>query len=173
MRHFVVVGILVILTGFLTYFGLTALGLMPVEGSAQSLIVDQMWNWDLIAMSFLFAVIVVPLFYSLIVFRRRKGDTTDSEHREESSTLEVTWTIIPLMLVTLYAYLGAYTLGETRTPDPDALVVTVTAHQWDWSFTYPEGFQLHRIAPAAQPAGLAEYVVAGRHPLLLGPRVSN
>ena len=25
-------------------------------------------------------------------------------------------------------------------PDPNALVVQVTAHQWDWSFQYPEGF---------------------------------
>ena len=99
MRHFVIVGILVILMSFLTYFGLTAIGLMPVQASAQSLIVDQMWNWDLMAMSFLFAIIVVPLVYSLIVFRRRKGDTGDAEHEEGNTTLEITWTIIPLLLL--------------------------------------------------------------------------
>src|SRR5512143_1158635 len=140
MRHYVIAGILVILGSFATYFGLMALKLMPVEASAQSLIVDQMWDWDLMAISFLFAIIVVPLAYSLIVFRRRKGDTTDGVHEEGNSTLEITWTIIPLILVTVYAYLGAYTLGETRTPDPNALVINVTAHQWDWSFDYPEGF---------------------------------
>jgi len=73
MRHFVIVGILVILLSFLAYFGLTASRLMPIEASAQSLIVDQMWNWDAMAMSFLLALILVPLFYSLIVFRRKKG----------------------------------------------------------------------------------------------------
>ena len=81
MRHFVIAGILVILVSFLTYFGLTAIGLMPVEASAQSLIVDQLWNWDLMALSFLFAIIMVPLVYSLIVFRRRKGDTSDGKAR--------------------------------------------------------------------------------------------
>ena len=145
MRHYVIAGILVILGSFATYFGLMALKLMPVEASAQSLIVDQMWDWDLMAISFLFAIIVVPLAYSLIVFRRRKGDTTDGVHEEGNSTLEITWTIIPLILVTVYAYLGAYTLGETRTPDPDALVINVTAHQWDWSFDYPEGFTTNEL----------------------------
>src|SRR5512135_2540427 len=140
MRHYVIVGILVILTSFLTYFGLTAMGLMPLDASVQAGYVDQLWNWDLAAVSFLFAIIMVPLLYSLIVFRRRKGDTSDGKHEEGNSTLEVTWTIIPLILVTVYAYLGAYTLGETRLPDPNALVVKVTAHQWDWSFQYPGGF---------------------------------
>ncbi len=145
MRHYVIVGILVIITSFLTYFGLMAIGLMPVQASAQALIVDQMLDWDLMAISFLFAIIVVPLAYSLIVFRRRKGDTGDGKHEEGNSTLEITWTVIPLILVTVYAYLGAYTLGETRTPDPNALVVQVTAHQWDWAFTYPEGFTTNEL----------------------------
>jgi cytochrome c oxidase subunit 2 len=145
MRHFIIAGILVILTTFATYFGLTALGLMPVQASAQAVFVDQLWNWDLAAVSFLFAIIIVPLAYSLLVFRRRKGDTSDGKHEEGNVTLEVTWTIIPLLLVTVYSYLGAYVLGETRTPDPNALIISVTAHQWDWSFTYPEGFSSNEL----------------------------
>jgi cytochrome c oxidase subunit 2 len=140
MRHFVIVGVLVILMAALTYFGLTSLGLMPVEASAQSIPVDWMWNLDVQAMSFLFALIFVPLVYSLIVFRRRKGETGDGEHMEGNTTLEVTWTVIPLLAVTIFAYLGAYTLGETRVADPNALVINVKAVQWAWSFDYPDGF---------------------------------
>jgi cytochrome c oxidase subunit II len=145
MRHFVIVGILVILLSFLAYFGLTASRLMPVEASAQSLIVVQMWNWDAMAMSFLLALILVPLFYSLIIFRRKKGDTSDAEHMEGNTTLEIGWTVIPLLAVTLFAYLGAYTLGEIRIPDPNAMIIGVTAHQWDWSFDYPEGFTSNEL----------------------------
>ncbi len=145
MRHYVIAGILVVVASFLTYSVLTASRLMPLEASAQSLIVDKMWNWDMMAIAFLFSIIVVPLAYSLIVFRHRKGDTTDAKHEEGNSTLEITWTIIPLLLVTFYAYLGAYTLGQTRVPDPNALVINVTAHQWDWSFDYPEGFTSNEL----------------------------
>jgi cytochrome c oxidase subunit II len=145
MRHYVIAGILVILTSILTYFGLVASRLMPVQASAQALIVDQMWDWDMIAISFLFAIIVVPMAYSLIVFRRRKGDTGDGKYEEGNTKLEITWTAIPLVLVTIYAYLGAYTLGETRVPAPEAMVINVTGHQWDWSFDYPEGFTSNEL----------------------------
>jgi cytochrome c oxidase subunit 2 len=118
---------------------------MPMEASAQSLPVDWMWNMDMAAISFLFAVIMVPLVYSLMVFRRRKGDASDGAHVEGSTKLELTWTVIPLLLVTVYAYLGAYTLGETRTVEPNAMEINVTAHQWDWSFEYPEGFTSNEL----------------------------
>ncbi len=146
MRHIVIAGILVILTSILTYMVLTVGGgLMPAEASVQSVYVDQLWNWDLATLSFLFALIMVPLVYSLIVFRRRKGETGDGKYDEGNHTLEVTWTVIPLVLVTVYAYLGAYILGKTRIPDPNPLVVKVTAHQWDWAFQYPEGFTTNEL----------------------------
>ena len=145
MRHFVIVGVLIAILTPLIYLGIRATNLMPIEASLQAIPVDWMWNMDMGPIAFLFALIMVPLVYSLIVFRRRKGDTTDAEHTEGNTTLEITWTIIPLMIVIVYAYLGAYTLGETRVVDPNALVINVTAHQWDWSFSYPEGFTSNEL----------------------------
>jgi len=138
MRHFVVVGILVILMSVLTFVGLNNAGLMPVEASAQAIPIDRMWDQQVIAMSFLFALIVVPMFYSLVVFRRRKGDTTDAEHIEGNTKLEVTWTILPLFAVLAFAYLGGTSLAQTLRVDPDAMVVKVTGRQWSWSFEYPD-----------------------------------
>ncbi len=138
MRHFVVVGILVIVAAVLTYVGLDAVGLMPVEASAQAGPIDRLWNLEVMTISFLFALIVVPLTYSLIVFRRKKGDTTDAEHVEGNTNLEITWTILPLFLVMIFAYLGAGNLSEIRRVDPDAMVVKVTAIQWSWKFEYPD-----------------------------------
>jgi cytochrome c oxidase subunit 2 len=136
-RHFVIVGILVIVMSVLIYFGLDNAGLMPVEASAQARDIDWMWNLEVIAMSFLFALIVVPLLYSLFVFRRKKGDTTDAAHMEGNTRLEITWTIIPLFVVLAYAYIGAINLAETRRVDPEAMVVRVTGLQWSWTFEYP------------------------------------
>ena len=58
----------------LIYFGLDASHVMPIEASAQAVPVDWMWNMDMGAISFLFALVMVPLIYALIVFRRRKGE---------------------------------------------------------------------------------------------------
>jgi len=85
-------------------------------------------------------LIVVPLVYSVVVFRRKRGDTTDAEHIEGSNTLEVTWTVIPLFAVLIFAYLGSYTLAETRRVDPNAMEIKVKGIQWAWSFEYPDGF---------------------------------
>jgi len=138
MRHFVIVGILVIVLAVLTYVGLNSAGLMPVPASAQAVPIDWLWDLQVKAMSFLFSLIVVPMLYSLLVFRRKKGDTTDAAHVEGNTTLEVVWTIIPLMMVLGMAYIGAQNLGETRRADPDAMVVNVTGFQWGWSFEYPQ-----------------------------------
>lgn len=138
MRHYVVVGIFVLLVSVLTYTGLDAVGTMPVQASAQAVPIDWMWNWQVVAMTFLFSLIVVFIVYSLIVFRRKKGDTTDAEHVEGNTPLEIAWTIIPLIIVVTYAYMGAYSLGETRKVDPDAMIVKVTAQQFTWTYEYPE-----------------------------------
>lgn len=138
MRHFIIAGILVIVAAILTYLGLDAIGLMPVQASAQAVSIDWLWNWEVMTISFLFALIVVPIIYSLVVFRRKKGDTTDAEHIEGNTKLEIAWTIIPLFVVMIFAYMGAYSLAETRRVDPQAMVVNVVASQWAWSFEYPE-----------------------------------
>lgn len=136
-RHFVVVGILVLVLAILIYIGLDSAGLMPLQASTQAEDIDWMWNLELVAMSFLFSLITVPLVYSLIVFRRREGDTTDAEHMEGNTQLEIAWTIVPLFIVLAYAYLGAVNLAETRRVDPEATVVRVTGLQWAWTFEYP------------------------------------
>ena len=136
MRHFVIVGILVIVMSILTYVGLDSAGLMPIQASEQAAAIDWMWDLELIAMSFLFALIAVPMFYSFIFFRRKKGDTTDAEHVEGNTTLEIVWSIVPLFLVLLFAYLGAVNLSDTLREDPNAMVVKVTGIQWSWKFEY-------------------------------------
>jgi len=138
MRHFVIAGILVIVVAFLTFTGLNAAHLMPIEASTQAIEIDWMWNLMLIAMSFLFALIVVPVFYSLVVFRRKKGDTTDAKHIEGNTPLEITWTVVPLFVVVIFAYLGGGNLARTIRNYPDAMVVKVVGSQWNWKFEYPD-----------------------------------
>lgn len=145
MRHFVIVGVLIAVATPLIYLGIAANNVMPIQASAQALPVDWMWDMDAGAIAFLFCLIMVPLLYSLVVFRRRRGDVGDAEHTEGNTKLEVTWTAIPLVIVSVFAYLGAYTLGETRTVAPDAMEIRVTALQWDWRFEYPEGFASNEL----------------------------
>ena len=142
MAHFVIVGILVIVMTVLTYFGLDAIDLAqqmhPVAASAQAVPIDQLWHWEVIVISFLLSLIVVPIIYSLVVFRQKKGELKDGEHMEGNTTLEIGWTVVPLIIVVIFAYLGAYSLGEVRRVDPNAIVINVKARQFAWTFEYPQ-----------------------------------
>lgn len=137
MRHFIVVGILIILVTVLLVIGLDKAQLMPIEASAQAIPIDWMWNIQVVAMAFLFALITVPMVYSVFVFRRRAGDTSDGLHIEGITSLEIAWSSIPLVVVVVFSVLGARNLSDTLRRDPSAMVVRVTGIQWSWKFEYP------------------------------------
>ncbi|MBI5713583.1 MAG: cytochrome c oxidase subunit II [Chloroflexi bacterium] len=138
MKHFVIVGVIVIIVTVLVSMGLDAVGVMPPQASAQAVPIDNLFNMHLKVISFLFALIVTFLVYSVIVFRRKKGETGDGDHFEGHTGLEITWTIFPLITVLYFSYLGAQALAETRRVDPQAIEINVTGVQWSWRFDYPD-----------------------------------
>jgi len=137
-KHFVIAGLLVIVLTFLVNTLLGALGLLPQAASAQAGSIDRLFRIEFFLISFLFSLIVVMITYSMVVFRRRKGQSEDGAYFTGSSKLEVVWTIIPLGIVLFLSYIGSQSLAEVRTPVKDALQVNVTAGQWFWAFEYPE-----------------------------------
>ena len=137
-KHFVIVAFFVALLSLAVYMGLSTAKLLPVAASAQARPIDQLFHLELIAVAFLFSLIVVPLVYSLIVFRKKPGDQTEGDHFEGNTRLEIFWTVIPLIVVIILAYLGAENLATIRRVDPDAMEARVTGFQWAWRFDYPD-----------------------------------
>ena len=144
-RHFVIIAVLVAVVAVLTYVGLNALGLMPVEASAQSIPIDWLFDLEVKMIAFFFALIMVPLVYSLVVFRRRDGDDGDGQHFEGNTGLEITWTAIPLIIVIALGIIGADNLRQVRMVDPQAAEINVIASQWNWRFEYPQGFNSNKL----------------------------
>lgn len=140
VRHIVTITALILLSTYLTYVGLTSLGLMPAAASIQAGPIDWLFDIHVIAMSFLFSLITVILLYSLVVFRRKPGETGDGAHIEGNTGLEIFWTIVPLIVVIAFGIIGADNLRNVRAVDPNALEVRVIGFQWSWRFEYPEGF---------------------------------
>ena len=138
MKHFIIAGILVVFMTALIIFGAGQVRLLPVAASAQAQPIDQMFTLEFLVIAFLFSLIVVFLVYSIFVFRRKKGDTTDARHIEGNPRLEIVWTVIPLIIVLGFAFMCSQALAETQRVDPDALVVDVVGSQWSWRFDYPE-----------------------------------
>lgn len=138
MRHFIVAGLLVAVLIVGSYFLLTNIQLLPEQASLQAKPIDDLFQLDFIVIGILFSLIIGLMIYSMVVFRRRKGDDSDGPHIEGNSKLEVMWTLVPLIFVLFLAYYGSAALGKTMAADPKPLRLDVVGSQWSWRFEYPD-----------------------------------
>lgn len=74
-------------------------GLLPLAASNDAGDVDELFNFMMTIATGLFLLVEGVLVYSLIVFRRKKGDTTDGPPIEGNVPLEIVWTAIPTVIV--------------------------------------------------------------------------
>ena len=80
------------------------------------------------------------LTYALIRFRGRKGDMTEPAQVFGSVQIELSWTIIPILIIVVLFLTTARVLFKVQdAPKPaSALDVTVVGHQFWWEFRYPQ-----------------------------------
>lgn len=78
-------------------------GLMPVAASDDAVYVDDLFNPMMTIATGLFLLVEGALIYSLIKFRRKKGDKTDGPPIEGNVPLEIVWTAIPTVIVLILA----------------------------------------------------------------------
>ena len=64
--------------------------------------------------SIVFVVVEAILVYTLIRFRRRGGTTRQPEHVHGNTTLEITWTIVPALILVFIAIPTVRTIFRTQ-----------------------------------------------------------
>jgi len=74
-------------------------GLLPIAASSDAGDVDELFNFMMTIATGLFLLVEGVLVYSVIVFRRKKNDTTDGPPIEGNVPLEIVWTAIPTIIV--------------------------------------------------------------------------
>ncbi|MCA9936483.1 MAG: cytochrome c oxidase subunit II [Ardenticatenaceae bacterium] len=138
-KHFIIVAVLVVLTTLgLKFLVFGPMFQLPVQASEQGVSIDTMFEGHFWMISFLFALIMVLVFYSAVVFRRKPGDETDGPHVHGNTALEIIWTVVPVFAVVGFGIWGGVTLKQLLSPVPDEMTIKVTGRQWAWSFQYPE-----------------------------------
>jgi len=76
------------------------------------------------------------VYFTIKYSRKRHPKGVDIEG---NTSLEITWTIIPTVLFLIMFYFGWTNFDYMRDVPRDAMVIQVTARQWAYSFTYPNG----------------------------------
>ena len=104
-------------------------GVTPISREVHDLHMLVLWIVTIVGIA-VFGVII----YSLINHRKSKGAVAAQFH--ESTTIEVIWTVIPLVVLVLIAIPATKTLLEIEdTSNPD-VTIKVTGWQWKWQYEY-------------------------------------
>ena len=127
-------------------FVLTAIIAIPMtqihwdgtQASAQADKIDTLLNVMIVLSSFVFAIVLVMLGYSIWKYRAKPGDEGDGEPIHGNTKLEIAWTVIPTAIVLFGAVYSWIVLGDLETKASDALRINVTAQQYAWTFNYPQ-----------------------------------
>jgi cytochrome c oxidase subunit 2 len=100
--------------------------------------VDYLFKILIYAGTAVFIFVEGILVLTLIRFRRRPNQP-EPEHVHGNTALEITWTVIPLLILVVIAIPTVRTIFKTQaTARADALQVEVIGHQWWWEFRYPQ-----------------------------------
>jgi len=99
--------------------------------------VDRTTLFIFIVAAFFLVLITVVMIY--FVFRYNKTRHPVAEHIEGNLTIEIIWTVIPIILVGFMFYYGWTDWKMMKSPPKNAMVITSTARMWSWSFKYANG----------------------------------
>jgi cytochrome c oxidase subunit 2 len=113
------------------------------EASAFATRTDQLF-FDVFMLSLAFLVFITALMIYFVI-RYSKKRHPKAEQIEGHTLLEITWTVVPLLLFIGIFYFGWTGYDYSRRAPRDAMVVKVTGRQWKWSFQYPNGKQTDKL----------------------------
>jgi cytochrome c oxidase subunit 2 len=88
---------------------------------------------------FFLLLITVLMVVFVIKYNRKRNKRAVNIHG--STLLEITWTVIPTLIVLVMFWLGWVGYKDLSTPPKGSMVVDITAQMWKWSFKYANGVQ--------------------------------
>jgi cytochrome c oxidase subunit 2 len=108
--------------------------------------------WLLPLCALISLVVLALLLWAMIRFRR--GANPVPSRNSHNTTIEVIWTLVPVLILVAIAIPSIRLLRHTYSPPPADLTVKVTGHQWYWSYEYPDNgvsFDSYMLKEANDP----------------------
>ncbi len=99
-----------------------------------------------------FFIIAITAFMIWVVIRYNRKKNQPAKQFTGNNTLEVIWTVIPLIIVLVMFYYGWVGFAPMRKVPADAMKVTAIGRMWEWSFDYGNGkISDVMVVPADKP----------------------
>jgi len=124
---------------------------LPEAASTMAPEVDSLFNFVTVVSTILLVGVVAAMLWFIYRYRRQNPGERPAPV-EESKLLEISWIVIPTILVLLVFNWGFKSFITQKTIPPDAYEIRVQARQWSWSFEYPNGVTSDTMyVPANEP----------------------
>lgn len=139
---------------------------------------DVMWlhNLLLVVCTLIFIGVFGVMFYSIVKHRKSVGHKAAQFH--ESVTIEIVWTIVPLLIVITLGMFATRTVVAMKDTSGADLTIKATGSQWKWGYDYLKGegegigflsqlvLAQRQLSDAGTPAG-DDYLLQVDHPLVV------
>ena len=129
--------------------------LFPPVAAASATQFEYLWWYEVLVAVIMTALIFAGVFYFALRYRRRSEDDAPRPI-EGSRFLEITWSVIPFLVMLTFFFWGAALYFHSQNPPANAMNVYVVAKQWMWKVQYPNGVreinELH--VPVGRPVKL-------------------
>ena len=111
---------------------------LPERASREAGRIDFVFWFVIVICIVIFSLVATVMIYAVVRFRVREDDFEDGPPVHGHTGLEITWKVIPFVLVTSIAIVSAIVLSRNDAQAQDTLRVNVTAQQFTFTFTYPD-----------------------------------
>lgn len=110
----------------------------PRGATTQGKAIFELWQGSVMAALAVGAFVWALIFFVVFRYRRRRNDdTAEPSQRQYNLPLEIAYTILPLIIVSVLFYFTVETQNEvTRISARPDVRVEVTGFQWGWRFHY-------------------------------------
>jgi len=127
--------------------------MFPGATGVSGRVVDNVFLYILFICICLLGLITFLMVYFVIRYRREKHPRPADI--EGSTWLEVTWTVVPTLIVLTMFYYGLTGFDFLKKIPPGSMEVKVIARQWSWFFQYENGAQESELrVPLGKPVKL-------------------
>jgi cytochrome c oxidase subunit 2 len=110
--------------------------LNPASPQGQQIL--SLFYYVLVICALIFSVVASLVTYAAIRYRD-PGGRREPKPSRESMKLEITWTVIPALIVAVLFVLAVRVMNAVNPPPADRPPdLIITAHQWWWQLDYPE-----------------------------------
>jgi cytochrome c oxidase subunit 2 len=134
---------------------MTGIPFVPPEASTFAPQVDHLFIFELAVAAFFTSGICLFIVFFCIRYRRRSDDEIPPKMPKHYG-LEITWIIIPFLLMLVMYFWGAYLYVNMKHPAEEGLEIHVIGKQWMWKIEQPYGVreinQMH--VPVGEPIKL-------------------